>query len=90
MRQTDGKYTGYQDGDLLMCVDCGSKAQRADWPGEGGICASASNGDAVCDACEDARELEPCAAGDCNYLGTLKDTDGRMVCAAHIGEATLS
>ena len=55
-RQTDGKYDGYQDGDSLICVDCGTLAPRADGPGENGICGSAHNGDAVCDDCEDIRD----------------------------------
>ena len=54
-RQTDGKYDGYQDGDSLICVDCGIKKPRVDGPGEDGICGSAHNGDAVCDDCEDIR-----------------------------------
>ena len=54
-RQTDGKYDGYQDGDLLICVDCGIKKPHVDGPGEDGICGSARNGDAVCDDCEDIR-----------------------------------
>ena len=37
-------------------------------------------------------DQEPCAAGDCNYYGTLEDdrrADGRKVCEAHIGEASI-
>ena len=54
-RQTDGKYNGYRDGDPLICVDCGTRKPQVEGPGEDGICASAHNGDAVCDACEDIR-----------------------------------
>ena len=56
-RQTDGQYDGYRDGDPLICVDCGTKKPHVEGPGEDGICASAHNGDAVCDACEDVRDV---------------------------------
>ena len=52
-RQTDGKYDGYRDGDPLICVDCGTKGSVED-----GVDGSKHNGDAVCDACEDIRDVE--------------------------------